>query len=106
MGEARLAVPRDVCVATKADIGVGEARVLGRANDGVDVSYEEMPEAPPSASRLLVDAEIGFGSLQIRDASDVPFDFDDEDFHGWRGWDDFGRDQNDNAACTAGPDAG
>ena len=30
--------PTDVCVATEADVGVGEANVLGRANAGVDVS--------------------------------------------------------------------
>ena len=29
IGDVRLAVPTDVCVATEADVGVGEANVLG-----------------------------------------------------------------------------
>ena len=61
IGDVRLAVPTDVCVATKADVGVGEVNVLGRTNEGVDVSFEEHPDAPPSVSRLVLDAEIGLG---------------------------------------------
>ena len=60
-GEVRLAVPASVCVATDAEVGVGEARVLGRANSGVDVNLVERPDAPAAASRLLVDAQIGVG---------------------------------------------
>ena len=76
VGDLRIAVPADVCVASKVEIGAGEARVLGRVNDGVDVSYEERPEAPPSASRLVLDAEIGLGAIEVRDANDVPFGFE------------------------------
>ena len=64
--------PTDVCVASRADIGVGEANVLGRTNGGVDVSFEEHPEAPPSTSRLVLDAEIGVGAIEVRDADDLP----------------------------------
>jgi phage shock protein PspC (stress-responsive transcriptional regulator) len=112
MGETRLAVPTDVCVATRADVGMGEVQVLGRSNAGVDVNYEELPTAPPGVSRLVVDAEIGFGHLEVRDADDPAFDFDGYD-RSWdrfdrgfdQGFDEFDRDRNANAACTAGSDA-
>jgi len=110
IGDLRIAVPDDVCVASKVEIGAGEARVLGRVNDGVDVSYEERPEAPPSVSRLLIDAEIGLGAIEVRDASDVPFGFNDFDRDFDRGFgrdfDEPGRDANANAACRSDADAG
>ncbi len=110
IGDLRIAVPDDVCVASKVEIGAGEARVLGRVNDGVDVSYEERPEAPPSVSRLLIDAEIGLGAIEVRDASDVPFGFNDFDRDFDRGFgrdfDEPGRDSNANAACRSDADAG
>ena len=106
VGDVRIAVPTDVCVASKADIGVGEAHVLGRVNDGVDVSFEEQPEAPPSASRLVLDAEIGLGAIEVRDANDLPFGFDDFDRGFGHDFDESGRDANANAACRDGDDAG
>jgi phage shock protein PspC (stress-responsive transcriptional regulator) len=110
IGDLRIAVPDDVCVASKVEIGAGEARVLGRVNDGVDVSYEEHPEAPPSVSRLLIDAEIGLGAIEVLDASDVPFEFDDFDRDFDRGFghdfDEPGRDSKANAACRGDADAG
>ena len=74
-------MPDDVCVASKVEIGAGEARVLGRVNDGVDVSYEERPEARPSVSRLLIDAEMGLGAIEVRDERRaVRFNDFDRDF--------------------------
>jgi hypothetical protein len=106
IGDVRIAVPDDVCVASKVEIGAGEARVLGRVNDGVDVSYEEHPEPPPSVSRLLIDAEIGLGAIEVRDASDVPFGFDEFDRGFGHDFDEPGRDPNANAACRSDADAG
>ena len=99
VGDVRMVVPKDVCVASKVDIGAGEARVLGRRNDGVDVKYEEHPDAPPAASRLLLDVEVGLGAVEVRDTDDAVFDD-----HGFHGRDD--RDPGDNAACRGGADAG
>ena len=101
MGDARLVVPTDVCVASKIDVGVGEVNVLGRSNEGVDVSFEERPDAPPAASRLVLDAEIGLGVIEVRDASDPPFSFDGFDRHS----DEFGRDADANSACRVPTDA-
>jgi phage shock protein PspC (stress-responsive transcriptional regulator) len=105
VGEVRLAVATDVCVASHAEVGMGEATVLGRSNSGVDVDYEELPEAPPAASRLVVDAEVGFGHFEVRDADDLPFGFGDHEFRGFdRQFDDF-RDRDANAACNGDTDA-
>jgi phage shock protein PspC (stress-responsive transcriptional regulator) len=74
IGEVRLTVPTDVCVATDADVGVGEARVLGETNQGVDVQLLDRPEARPTAKRLVLNADLGVGSLRVRDTNDPPFD--------------------------------
>jgi phage shock protein PspC (stress-responsive transcriptional regulator) len=101
VGDARLLVPEDVCVATDADVGMGEVRVLGRESSGVDVTLDEQPLAPAGASRLLLDADVGLGAVQVRDTNDPPFGDD--------GW---GRDFHDgeegasgNSACVEDRDA-
>jgi phage shock protein PspC (stress-responsive transcriptional regulator) len=89
IGEVRLTVPADVCVATDADVGVGQARVLGQANDGVDVQVVDRREAPPAAKRLILNADVGVGALRVRDTNDPPFDYER-----------FGRDWHDNTEDT------
>jgi hypothetical protein len=58
-------VPEDVCVATDGQVGVGEIRTFGQHNEGVDVDYDDLPDAAPSTTRLLVKAEVGVGSIRI-----------------------------------------
>jgi phage shock protein PspC (stress-responsive transcriptional regulator) len=65
VGAARLIVPDDVCVATRAEIGMGYAGVFDADSDGIDVDYDEQENAPAGTSRLVVDAEIGVGELLI-----------------------------------------
>jgi Cell wall-active antibiotics response 4TMS YvqF len=83
IGDARVIVPEGVCVATDAQVGIGEARTFGLGNDGVDVDLVDHPDARPSATRLLVNADVGIGSLQIGgtsndfDLSGNHFDFGD-----------------------------
>ncbi len=89
IGEVRLTVPADVCVATEADVGVGQARVLGEANEGVDVQVVDRREAPPAAKRLVLNADVGVGALRVRDTNDPPFDFKD-----------FGRNSNESTENT------
>jgi phage shock protein PspC (stress-responsive transcriptional regulator) len=98
VGEARLIVPRDVCVATDARVGVGAVRVFERDSGGVDVDVVDEPAARSDTTRLLVHADIGVGALN------VVHDPDDADHRG------FDRDFDDdfeasfvgdgNAACT------
>jgi phage shock protein PspC (stress-responsive transcriptional regulator) len=65
IGEARLIVPDDVCVATDAQVGIGEVRTFDRHSDGVDVDVEDLPDASADTTRLLVKADVGVGSLRI-----------------------------------------
>jgi phage shock protein PspC (stress-responsive transcriptional regulator) len=72
VGEARLIVPEDVCVATDADVGVGMVRVFDRDSGGIDVDVLEEPDARPETTRLIVNADIGLGALNVvHDPADV-----------------------------------
>ena len=68
IGEARVLVPDDVCVATTADIGAGNVETFGRDTGGVDVDFEEYADASPATTRLLVDADIGLGALRVMES--------------------------------------
>ena len=83
VGEAQLIVPEDVCVATDAEVGMGEVRVFDRDSDGIDVDLLDEPDAPADGSRLLVEADVGVGALH------VAHDVDELDYHGARFDDDF-----------------
>lgn len=65
VGEARLIVPEDVCVATNADVGVGVVRVFDRDSGGVDVDVLDEPDARPDTTRLIVSADVGLGALNV-----------------------------------------
>jgi phage shock protein PspC (stress-responsive transcriptional regulator) len=95
IGDARLIVPDDVCVATEARVGIGEARTFELHNEGVDVDMEDLPGASPDTTRLLVKADVGVGALRIGQAgTDLDLDRGHIDF-GPRFGDDLGR----NLAC-------
>ncbi|HLM09850.1 MAG TPA: PspC domain-containing protein [Thermoleophilaceae bacterium] len=102
IGEARLIVPDDVCVATDAEVGIGEARTFDRHNEGVDVDVEDLPDASPDTTRLVVNADVGVGSLRIGH-SGADLDLDRGQFD--RGHFDFGprfgEDLGRNLACDA-----
>jgi phage shock protein PspC (stress-responsive transcriptional regulator) len=96
IGEARLIVPDDVCVATDAQVGVGEVRTFERHNEGIDVDVEDLPVASADTTRLLVKADVGVGSLRIGKSSpDMNLDHGGFDFG--PGIDELGR----NEACAA-----
>jgi phage shock protein PspC (stress-responsive transcriptional regulator) len=65
VGEARLIVPEDVCVATDADVGAGVVRVFDRDSGGVDVDVLDEPDARPDTTRLIVNADVGLGALNV-----------------------------------------
>jgi hypothetical protein len=68
IGEARVIVPDDVCVATDVDVGAGNISVFGRDHGGVDIAYEDAPTAKPTATRLLVHGDVGLGELRVHDS--------------------------------------
>ena len=66
VGQAVVVVPRDVCVAAKGRIGMGGALLLGHDEGGLDVRLDDQPPARPRTARLVVDADIGVGALEVR----------------------------------------
>jgi phage shock protein PspC (stress-responsive transcriptional regulator) len=79
VGQARLIVPDDVCVATDADVGVGHVSVFGLERGGIDVDFEDAPEAEPATTRLLLKGDVGMGEVRVHD-SRGEFFYEDEDF--------------------------
>jgi phage shock protein PspC (stress-responsive transcriptional regulator) len=73
IGDARVLVPADVCVATDAHVGVGEVRTFDRQNDGVDVELSDHPDTAAARTRLIVNADVGVGSLKIGHANERDF---------------------------------
>ena len=71
VGHTHLIVPSGVCVASEARVGVGAVTVLGRDNGGVDFSWADQRSAPSGTSRLVVDADIGVGHLEIDDDATI-----------------------------------
>ena len=65
MGAATLLVPRDVCVASSADVGMGAVEVFDRDSAGVDVEWQDGNHAPAGTSRVVVDADVGLGAFQV-----------------------------------------
>jgi phage shock protein PspC (stress-responsive transcriptional regulator) len=66
VGQAVVVVDEDVCVASGARVGMGAADVLDRRNEGVDVKVRETPRAPDRGTRLVLDADVGVGHLDVR----------------------------------------
>jgi hypothetical protein len=52
---------------------MGNVRMFGRDNGGVDVDFEEAPDADPGATRLLLDASVGVGEVGVN-ADYLPLD--------------------------------
>jgi phage shock protein PspC (stress-responsive transcriptional regulator) len=73
IGELHVLVPDDVAVDATGDARAGEVTVLGRDDDGWHVRERVVEQGPAgSEPRLVVDAEIGFGDIEIRRAGDRP----------------------------------
>jgi phage shock protein PspC (stress-responsive transcriptional regulator) len=66
-GLIALIVPKDVCVATTAHMGAGYIGALDREKSGMDVDWSNEPTPPAGVPRLVVDAEVGLGALEIAD---------------------------------------
>jgi Cell wall-active antibiotics response 4TMS YvqF len=114
VGRAALIVPRDVCVATSAEVGMGAVDVFDRNNGGVDLSWDEQPRASDATGRLVLNADVGLGAVEVsherRDLDGPGFGrrFGDDDSVGSGLGRRFGGDDGDggsdvagNAACEA-----
>ena len=94
IGEARLIVSEDVCVASAADIGIGAVDLFGRENGGIDVDWEDRRRAATGKSRVVVDADLGVGALVVRHDRSEGFD-DGRRFGRFRDFED----SSGNAGC-------
>ena len=98
IGRALLLVDEDVCVASRADVGMGAVEVFDHDSDGVDVEWEELPRPASGNPRLVLDADVGMGVVQVRSRDD------DELGDHWgrdRDHDDLsGLDVGENAGCA------
>jgi phage shock protein PspC (stress-responsive transcriptional regulator) len=65
MGHAQVIVDRDVCVATTAEVGMGAVGIFGSESGGVDVDVDELPRARPGNARVVVDADLGLGFVEV-----------------------------------------
>jgi hypothetical protein len=65
VGEAQLLVPRNVCVSTQTHLGIGGVQVFDHNSGGIDVDRQDERDALPGTPRLLVDANIGVGALEV-----------------------------------------
>jgi phage shock protein PspC (stress-responsive transcriptional regulator) len=65
-GQGVLIVPADVCVATDARVGMGIVQEFDRNDAGLDVHRNDRPVATPGNARIVLDAHVGVGDLEIR----------------------------------------
>ena len=73
IGQLVVLVPDDVAIDVTAAAQAGDLRVLGRQDDGWDVRERVVEDGSPgSDARLVLDAEVGFGDVEIRRAFDRP----------------------------------
>jgi len=91
VGEAVLVVPRDVCVASEAQIGIGGVDVFDENSGGIDVDWDDLRQANGGTTRVILDAEVGIGALKIG--------YDRDGFRGFRGFDERGNELG-NEACS------
>jgi predicted membrane protein len=72
VGDLTIVVPDDVVVLVDADVQGGDLRLPDRADiDGTDLSERVVvPEgSSPRSAVLVVDAELGLGSMEVRRAA-------------------------------------
>jgi hypothetical protein len=67
-------VPDDVCVASRAKVGVGEVRVFGVGHGGVDVDWSNQPRAAGTNARVVLDGDVGVGQVLVTDNPDAVYD--------------------------------
>jgi phage shock protein PspC (stress-responsive transcriptional regulator) len=79
IGQAHVIVPDEVCVATDAEVGMGNVRVFGRDHGGVDVDFEDQRSADPTTTRLLLNADVGLGQVQVNNSRGELF-YDERDW--------------------------
>jgi phage shock protein PspC (stress-responsive transcriptional regulator) len=72
LGQAVLVVPSDVCVATKAHVGIGDVNSFEESHGGIDVDWDD-PRTAGTNPRIVLDANVGMGEVLVtHDPPDGP----------------------------------
>ncbi|HVL31593.1 MAG TPA: PspC domain-containing protein, partial [Solirubrobacteraceae bacterium] len=71
VGHALVLVREDVCVASRASVGMGGVAIFNRNGGGIDVDWSDDRRAPPATPRLVVEGDVGMGLLEVRHRDDV-----------------------------------
>lgn len=90
-GHARVIVDDGVCVASRAEVGIGAVAVFDRDGGGIDVDWKDGRRAPDGTPRLVLDGDVGLGLLEVRHSN--------ESFDHGPGWERQRADEH-NSACT------
>jgi phage shock protein PspC (stress-responsive transcriptional regulator) len=79
IGEAVVAVPKDVCVVADVHAAAGELRLLGDDTDGVDVDSDPVT-ATTATPRLDLTGEVDLGAFQVINDDEIDLDETDHRF--------------------------
>lgn len=59
-------IPENVSVMVNAEVTAGEMRILGSRWDGVSIDHQKMdPDFENAARRLVINARVGFGQIEV-----------------------------------------
>jgi phage shock protein PspC (stress-responsive transcriptional regulator) len=64
-GHAQIIVDDDVCVASRAEIGMGAVAIFDHDTGGIDVDWRDTRRAPANTPRLVIDGDVGLGFLEV-----------------------------------------
>jgi phage shock protein PspC (stress-responsive transcriptional regulator)/predicted membrane protein len=65
MGHAEILVPEDTCVQADTHAGIGYVGILGEESGGADVDDQRGTVSRSGGRRLIVDAEMGIGAVEV-----------------------------------------
>jgi phage shock protein PspC (stress-responsive transcriptional regulator) len=71
-GHVQVLVDEDVCVASRAEVGVGAVEIFDRDGGGVDVDWRDTRRADADTPRLVLDGDVGLGFLEVRHSEAGP----------------------------------
>jgi phage shock protein PspC (stress-responsive transcriptional regulator) len=74
VGQAVLVVPSNVCVATKAHVGIGDVESFDNSHGGVDVDFDDQPATVGTNPRVVLDAKVGMGEVLVSHTRSAAFD--------------------------------
>lgn len=92
-GHAQVIVDEDVCVASRAEIGIGAVAIFDQGSGGIDVGWRETRRAPADTARLVLDGHVGLGLLEVSRTRDT--------VHRGRGWHEERHGERNSACATS-----